>query len=153
MGKAENSRSRMVHLSRGQLDVSTASPCKHLTLQNPRLTANEMTASQKCDLKQTHASEGAMKFCANHPGRDNVKFQAPASARGLPKHSWNQPANDQWSNNRSWAQFHGIKRSKTVVRMTFIARTRWCRAIHCGQHYCQGLQNARQKEISNKKWG
>ena len=110
MGKAENSRSRMVHLSRGQLDVSTASPCKHLTLQNPRLTANEMTASQKCDLKQTHAREGAMKFCANHRGRDNLKSQGQASAHRLPKHSWNHPANDQCSNNRSRAQFHGIER-------------------------------------------
>ena len=33
MSKAENSRSRMVHLSRRQLKVSTASPCKHLKLR------------------------------------------------------------------------------------------------------------------------
>ena len=43
-----------------------------------------MTATQKCDPKQTHPSEGAMKFCANHRGRNNLKFQAQASARGLP---------------------------------------------------------------------
>ena len=50
--------------------------------QNPRLTAKEIqvTATQNCDPKQTHASEGAMKFCANHRGRDNLKFQAQASA-------------------------------------------------------------------------
>ena len=59
--------------------------------QNPNLTAKEMTATQKRDPKQTYASEGAMKFCANNRGRDNLKFQAQASARGLPKHSWNQP--------------------------------------------------------------
>ena len=44
--------------------------------QNPRLTAKRMTATQKCDPKQTHASEGAMKFCVNLRGRDNLKFQA-----------------------------------------------------------------------------
>ena len=36
--------------------------------QNPGLTAKEMTATQKRDPKQTHASEGAMIFCANHRG-------------------------------------------------------------------------------------
>ena len=30
--------------------------------QNPRLNAKEMTTTQKCDPKQTHASEWAMKF-------------------------------------------------------------------------------------------
>ena len=33
---------------------------------------------------------------------------------------------------RSGVQFHWIQRSKTVVRITFIARTRRCRANHSG---------------------
>ena len=73
-----------------------------------------ISKTQKRNPKQTHASEGSIKFCANHRGHNNLKFQAQASARGLPKHSWNQPANDQCSNNLSGAQFHGIKRLKTV---------------------------------------
>ena len=77
--------------------------------QNPRMTAKETTATQKLNPKQTHGSEGTIKFCANHLGRDNLKLRAQASARGLPKHSWNRPANNQCSNNRSGAQFHGIE--------------------------------------------
>ena len=91
--------------------------------QSPCLTAKRTTATQKLNLKQTLAREGAIKFCASHRGRDNLELQAQASARGLPKHSWNRPANKQCSNNRSGAQFHGIKLSKTVVRITFISRT------------------------------
>ena len=52
--------------------------------QNPRLTAKKMTATQKRDPKQTHPSEGAMKFCATCLGRYNLKMRAQASARGLP---------------------------------------------------------------------
>ena len=65
MGKAENSLLRKVYLSRGQLQVSTASPCKHLM---PRKSTSDCkgndckSATQKRDPKQTHASEGAMKF-------------------------------------------------------------------------------------------
>ena len=55
---------------------------------NPRLTAKDMTATQKRDPKQTHASEGGMKICADHRGRDNLKLRAQASARELRKHSW-----------------------------------------------------------------
>ena len=86
--------------------------------QNPRLTAKEMTATQKCDPKQTHASEGTMEFCAK---RDNLKFQAQASAvfslQSRTNHYVNADcqntpgttANDQCSNNRSGAQFYGIE--------------------------------------------
>ena len=59
-------------VARGQLEVSTASPCNFEALeaaQNPRLSAEEMTATQKLDLKQTHASSGAITFCANHRGQ------------------------------------------------------------------------------------
>ena len=64
--------------------------------QNPRLTAKKTTATQILNPKQTDAREGAIKFCADHRrrGRDNLKFRAHTSARWLPKHSWNQPANN-----------------------------------------------------------
>ena len=47
-----------------------------------------VTATQKRDPKQIQATEKAMKFCANHRGRDNLKLQPQASALacGLPKH-------------------------------------------------------------------
>ena len=36
-----------------------------------------------------------------HRGCYNMRLRAQVSTRGLPKHSWNQPANNQCSNNRS----------------------------------------------------
>ena len=69
--------------------------------QNPRLTANQITATQKLDPKQTHRNKAA-----NHPNfvqitqqGENLKLQliwrVQAPAHRLPKHSWNLPANDQ----------------------------------------------------------
>ena len=106
-----------VDLTRLRVSASTSE-------QNPRLTAKAMTATQNCNPKQTDASEGAMNFLCKSPRTHNLKLQAQASARRLPKHSWNQPANDQCSNNRSGAQYHGIEGSKSAVRIAFIARTR-----------------------------
>ena len=48
--------------------------------QNPRLTAKEMTATQKRYPKQTHASEGAVKFCANHRGRRTLQLEISSSS-------------------------------------------------------------------------
>ena len=66
----------------GQREVSTRLDRESVqaleAAQNPRLTGKEMTATKKPDPKQTHASEGAMKVCAIHRGRDNLKFQASA---------------------------------------------------------------------------
>ena len=75
---------------------------------------------------QVKPVEGPSNFMHITEGCNNMKLQAQASARWLPKHSWNRHANDEGSNNRSGAHLHWTKRSNTVLRITFIARTRCC---------------------------
>ena len=50
---------------------------------------------------QVKPVEGPSNFMHITEGCNNMKLQAQASARWLPKHSWNRHANDEGSNNWS----------------------------------------------------
>ena len=46
-------------------------------VQNPRLTASGMTTTQKFDQEQMYASEGAIRFCANSRGLQQLENASP----------------------------------------------------------------------------
>ena len=114
--------------------------------------------SDSSPANQELSSEWMLKLSvlwADYLSDYNWKIRARSRALEVAKYSWNHPAHQQ-----SWyiwfrAHLHDIEQSTawTLVRITFIARTRWCPANHCCQHNYQRLPITHQNELSSKIGG